>query len=287
MPRNATALDLKGGKKQSIAFGLVNVPVRIKNVNASAKSSGAPSANFICADHQEKCKTHRYCEAGDHTVDAVKAFPVEGGGYVTIDDDLLESIVAEKTGAINIDVFVPADEIDPAFYKASYIVAPDEGGAPTYDLLAKAIAETGMVGVGRAVLPGTKRTQLVALRWSPWAEQLMAESLKFDTEIDYANVDAVANGIKSRPAPAAANVKMATQIIEGLAGDFDPTVVEDDFAAGVRDLIAQAAAGKKLVAPKPKAAAPPADDLAAQLVKSIAAAKAGGKKPAKKTKAAA
>jgi DNA end-binding protein Ku len=291
LPRNATATELKGGKHQTIAFGLVNVPVRIKPVEVT-KRQRTISANFICGEHMEKARQVYVCDQAGKThgageaIEKVRGYPVDGG-YVVLDDDVLEEIIAEKTGAITIDQFVPADEVDPLFFAKTYLLGPDEGGHPTYDLLAKAISTAGVIGVGTAVLAGTKKTQLVAIRYSGFAEQLILQTCKFDSEINWADIDAVANGIKSRPAPTAANLKLAAQIIDGLAGDFDPSSVEDEYQKALGDLIAKAASGQKLVAPKVKAApVTPVDDLMTKLQESVAQAKKAGKKPAK-TKAAA
>lgn len=295
MPRNAAVLDIKGGKTQTIAFGLVNVPVRIKNVDAPKKNRTV-SGNYICAEHHEKARQVYVCDTDGAThkageqCDKVKGYPTDTG-YVVLEEDVVEQIIAEKTGAIAIEQFVDATSVDPLFFKQTYIVAPDTGGGPTYDLLAAAMQETGMLAFGKAVLPGTKKTQGVIIRWSPFAEQLVLETCKFDTDINWPDLDAVANGIKSRPAPVAGNVTMARQIIDGLTTKFDPTGVEDEFDKQLRALIDQAAQGKQLVAPAPKAeAATPADDLVAALKKSVAASKDKpiAKKPAaKKTKAAA
>lgn len=293
MPRNAAVLDIKGGKTQTIAFGLVNVPIKIKNVKAPKKSRSI-SGSFVCAEHHEKARQTYVCDCDGMTHKAgeacekVTGYQVADGSYVVPDQDVLEQIIAEKTGAIAIDAFVPAADVDPLFFNESYIVAPGEGGGPTYDLLAQAMADANMVAWGKAVLPGTKKTQGVIIRWSPFAEQLVLETCKFDTDINWDDLDAVSNGIKARPAPAKANLDMAAQIIDGLTAKFDPTTVEDEYDKAKRDLVAQLAGGKKLTAPAPKVeAATPADDLVAQLKKSVAASKKPAAKTTKKKEVAA
>lgn len=289
MPRNApSAVELKGGKHQTIAFGLVNVPVRIKNVKAP-KRERTIGANFICEEHQVKAKQVYVCEeaGGSHApgadVGRVKAYPTDSG-YVQIDESELDELITGD-GSIAIETFVPAEQVDPLFFDEHYMVGPDEGGATTYDLLCQALEEEGVIGVGTAILPGTKKTKIVAVRYSPFAEQLLLETVRFDYEINFADMDAVANGRKSRPAPTPQNVAVAVQLIEANAGEFDPSGVEDEWQKALRDAIAAAQSGKPAPVAKAKpVAVTPADDLMAKLQESVKKAKAT-KKPAAKKKA--
>lgn len=287
MPRNAPAVELKGGKHQTITVGLLNVPVRIKNVK-SPKKERTISGNFICPEHEVKAKQVYICEeaGGSHDVGAViekvKAYPTDTG-FVQLDDDVLAELVEMGTGAIEIDQFVDADEVDPLFFTEHYMVGPDETGHSSYDLLCEALADENVIGVGKAMLPGTKKTQIVAIRYSPFAEQILLETVKFDYEINFADMDAVANGRKSRPAPTGGNVALAKQLIAANAGKFDPSGVEDEYQTALREAIAAAESGQPVAPVKAKVVAPtPADDLMAKLTESVKQAKAAGKKPAAK-----
>jgi DNA end-binding protein Ku len=285
MPRNSGAAEPQRGNKQVIAFGLVNVPVKVKSLRESRKAAKV-SANYICPQHREKVSSKRYCEAGDHYPDAIKAFPVDGG-FVELDDDVIDQIVAEKSGSLRIDAFVDVADIDPIYFGTPYLVYPDTGGAPVYDMLVQAMHDADKAGVGVAVFGGAKATQLIVLRYAQATETLVAHACVFDSEIRWGDVDLVANAIKARPAPAAAHLKMAEQVITGLSGQFDPTAVADTYTEELRKLIEQAASGKKIAAPKPQAApVTPADDVMEQLLASVKATKAGGtKKPATRKKA--
>jgi DNA end-binding protein Ku len=292
VPRNAAAPELKGGVKQVISFGLVNLPVKVKPLHASRKETSV-GTNYVCPTHKEKVSTKRFCDSCDSIVEAVKMFPTDSG-YVDIEEEVLASLAADKTGELRIDRFVD-DEIDPIWFEKPYIVAPGEGGQAVYDLLAQAMRDAGKAAEGNAVFGGAKSTRKIIVRWSDKTETLVAHTCVYDTGIRWADVDTVANGMKARPAPTPDQVDFASQVIDQLAGDFDPEAVEDTYTPVVRDLIAQAAAGKKLTAPAkaPKQEAS-VDDLMAALRDSVAAtadskpkAKANGKKPARKPKAAA
>ena len=273
MPRNSGVPEPQRGRSQTIAFGLVNVPVKVKSLKASRKQSKV-TANYVCPDHNEKVSQKRYCEVGDHYPDAVKMFPTENG-YVQLDEDLLDQIVAEKTGELRIDSFVDVAEIDPIYLGGtSYLIYPDQGGQSTYDLLAAALREAGFAGVGNAVFGASKSTQMIVLRWSPATETMVAHTVMYDSEIQWSDVDLVANAIKARPAPPAAQVKVAEQVIDGMTGVFDPTAVADSYTEELRNLIEQAAGGAKITAPSATAPPPvPAGDVMDQLLASINKAK--------------
>lgn len=289
MPRNSSSpRTLTRASKQTISFGLISIGVEVKSL-AESKAKTTISANFICPVHQERIKQKKWCETGDHEVDAVKAFNVDGQ-WVQVDEDLLDQIVAEKTGELKIDRFVPLEQIDPIYFKAAYLVAPQPSATAPYDLLAWAVREAKAAAVGSAVFGGAKATQLIVLRWSAATSSLVAHTCVYDDAIRWADVDIVANAAQARPDPPQEQLKLATQILTSMAGDFDPTVVTDAYLEAKRDLITQAAAGKTPTAPAAAAPVKPAEDIMAALRASIEQAKsnqaAPAKKPAAKRKAA-
>ena len=74
---------------------------------------------------------------------------------------------------------------------------------------------------------------------------------------------------------------MAEQLVESLAGAFEPEHFHDSYREQVLDLIEKKAAGEVFEAPAPAAAAPKVVDLMAALEASVKAAKeARGRHPA-------
>lgn len=284
MPRKRAAAGAPlptRGRKQSIAFGIVNIPVQLKPA-IEARTKRTISANYVCPTHKVKVSTKRYCPQCDADVDAVKMYPHEGD-YVQLDEDVLDQIVAEKTGEIRIEHSVKLDDVPRLYLNKPYLVYPGEGGAGTLDVLTEAIRSADAAAVGTAVL-GTKTEQIV-IYWEPATETLIAHTSYFDADLRWNDIGLVQAAAKSRPAPAAATVKMGVDLLTAMAGDFDPEEVEDEYTPALADAIAQAAG----TTPKPKAkaaAAEPeevgADDVMAALKASLAAAKG---KPAAKKKA--
>src|SRR6185295_7798209 len=103
-------------------------------------------------------------DADGHKVDrkqVVKGFEVRSGRYVVLDDDELKAAAAPKRKTVEIEHFVPHDQIDPDAYDRPYYLAPQKGGDEAYALLAAALPKPGRLGVGRVALPS--RRQLVAV----------------------------------------------------------------------------------------------------------------------------
>jgi DNA end-binding protein Ku len=276
------------GRKQTVAFGLVNVPVQLKPLVDPAKPV---SGNYICAAHQHKVKTKKVCdftEGKEHDVeDAVIAYPF-GDQFVTVDPDAVDALVAEKTGELRIERVVPVYDIDPLYFGKAYLVYPGEGGATVFDLFRAALQESGMAAVCNAILG--KQTEMLVLRWSVDTETLLAHGCHYESYVRWEDVEKVQQDAAARPAPAAAQVKLAQDFLDALKGDFDPTAVEDQYFPALQQLIEQTAAGKPVVtAVSPSVTAEPADDLMSALRASVQQAKQSkpaSKKAAKKPVAA-
>ncbi|MDQ2955153.1 MAG: Ku protein, partial [Pseudomonadota bacterium] len=65
-------------------------------------------------------------ETGDpvEDEDQVKGYEVEKGRYVLIDDEELDEVALESTHTIEIEAFVPREEVDEIFLDGSYYVVP-------------------------------------------------------------------------------------------------------------------------------------------------------------------
>jgi DNA end-binding protein Ku len=65
--------------------------------------------------------------------DIVKGYDIGSGRYLEITEDELEAIAVQGTHTIEIDQFVPKDEIDEIYWAIPYYIAPDGnvGGRPS------------------------------------------------------------------------------------------------------------------------------------------------------------
>src|ERR687889_1552096 len=112
--------------------------------------------------------------------DIVKGYQVSKGHYIEITDEDLEAVSVESTRTIDIDQFVPRDEIDDVYNIRPYYIAPEgKIGADAFVTIREAIAATGQVAVGRVVL--TTREHMIALE--PRGKGLMGTLLRYPYEV--------------------------------------------------------------------------------------------------------
>src|SRR5919109_2509550 len=177
----------------TISFGLVSVPVRM----FSATQSKELRFHFLDKHDLEPIgydKVRR--DTGEHvdSDEIVRGFEVEKGRYVPLEDEDLDRLDIELTKTIDICDFVDLDEIDPVYFRKAYYLVPQEGGEKPYRLLARALEETGKVGIAKVVI--RNKQHLAALR--PYQGVLLLETMYYADEVrqpaDVAGDAAAENG---------------------------------------------------------------------------------------------
>jgi DNA end-binding protein Ku len=269
----------------AISFGLVNVPVKLYSA-VSRKT-----VRF----HQLNGKTgHRIAQKRVDSVsneevsyeDIVKGYELTKERYVVITPDELEALDPEKSRTIDIEDFVDIEDIDPIYYDHPYYLVPDKGAAKAYGLLLQAMEESDKVAVARVVL--RSKEQLVAIRPAPGGVLMMETMIFADEVVPTDQIDDLPEEKELKVSER--EVKMAQQLIDSLASDFEPEKYRDEYREKVLELIERKAAGEEIAvqpeAPEPKKV----PDLMAALEASLAAVKGDstgdGKSEAPKKRAA-
>jgi DNA end-binding protein Ku len=244
----------------AISFGLVTVPVKLY----SAVNRKTVRFNQLNAKTGSRIAQKRVdASTGEEVAyeDLVKGYEISSDRYVVIDPAELDSVQPAKTKTIDIEDFVDLEEIDPIFYDHPYYLAPGPGGAKPYRLLLEAMRETNRVAIARVVI--RQKESLVAIRPLAGHDVLeMATMLFADEVVDPARLDDI---------PAADDVKtnkreldIAKQLVESLAGEFEPTKYKDTYREAVLAMIEKKAAGEEIVmAPEDEEAAPVPDLMSA------------------------
>jgi DNA end-binding protein Ku len=135
----------------SIAFGLVNVPVRVYSAVHEHKLQFrlVHEKDDGPIGYQKVCKLEEKPVADD---EIVKAFEYAKGKLVHLTDEDFEAVQVEGRHVIELEDFVPYEEIDPTFFAHTYLVGPQDGAEKTYALLVRAMSESGLAGVGKFVM---------------------------------------------------------------------------------------------------------------------------------------
>jgi DNA end-binding protein Ku len=246
----------------SIAFGLVNVPVRMY----SAVEEHTLHFNFVHAPDGSRIGFEKICKAENEPVpddEIVKAFEYEKGEWVYMTDEDFEAAAAENHRTIDIRAFVPFDDIDPIYFERTYYLGPQENGERVYSLLSRAMDDSGLAGVAKWVM--RDRQNLGILRVRDGAIAL--ERVHFADEIR--STEGIAPGdVKVDKS----ELEMAAQLIEQYSGKFKPEEYRDTYRDALCEIIEAKRKGEEVgVEAEPEPEAP--TDLMAALRASVEAAK--------------
>jgi DNA end-binding protein Ku len=282
----------------AISFGMVTVPVKMY----SALDRKSVRFHQLSGKSGVRVSQKRVDPSTGEEVpyaDIVKGYEIAPDRYVLIEPGELEALEAKKTKTIEIEDFVELSQIDPVFYDHPYYLAPGPGGVKPYRLLLEAMRATGKVAIARVVI--RSKEQLVALR--PMGDALGMATMIFPDEVlQPERIDEIAEAAEIETTKR--ELDMAEQLVDSLAGDFEPEKYSDTYRKQVLELIERKAEGKDIaVQPTVEEATAPAPDLMSALKASLDAvraregsaaktrkkpttAKAAAKKPAAKKAAA-
>ena len=169
----------------------------------------------------------------------VKGYEVSKGAYVLLTNDEINSVKLESTKTIDIERFVPGDEIDRLYWDNPYYLAPDGKIAQeAFGVIRTAMEKSGQIALGRVVI-GT-RERILALE--PRDRGILAYTLRTDAEVR--NDDEIFGGITDKAADPSM-ISIAEKIIEQLEGPFDPSWFVDRYEEALKALIEDKKKGHK------------------------------------------
>jgi DNA end-binding protein Ku len=259
-----------------LTFGLISMPVRLFS---GARSSGI-SFNMLHREDNQRVKQQYVCSLDGQVVDRsdiVKGFEFRKGEYLVIDPEEIKKIEPKTAKTMEILEFVKAAEVDPVYFESSYYMMPEEAGRRPYALLTKAMEESDYVAIAKLTMHNREYT--VFLR--PHEGGMMLHTMYYEEEV---------RKVEGFGAPDVelkeAEVKVAHQLIEALATEWEPEKFHDEFQDNLKNLIQTKLEGGKIVeVEKPKKLAPVVDLMSA--LKASLAEMEGKKKPAARAPAAA
>jgi DNA end-binding protein Ku len=230
----ATARGVWSG---SVSFGLLQIPVTL-----FPGEQRSEEIHFRLLDKHDMSPI-RYERVNASTgkavewKDIVKGFELEPDSYVVMEPDELKKANVKATQTIDIQDFVPVDQIDPAFFETPYYVVPQRRATKAYVLLREALKKKGALAVATFVL--RTREHLVALM--PVGDLLMLEILRFGHELRSAeDVPLAPEHVKASDI-GSRELAMAEQLVEGMLTDWDPSKYRDRYYADVMKLIQEKA----------------------------------------------
>ena len=249
----------------AISFGLVTVPVKLY----SAVSRKSVRFHQLHESTGVRIAQRRVDPSTDEEVpydEIVKGYEIAPEKYVVVTSEELEALDPKKTRTIDIEDFVALDEIDPIFYDHPYYLAPGAGGAKPYRLLMEAMRETRRVAIAKVVI--RQKESLVAIRAMDGDVLGMATLIFADEIVDPSNIDDL-EAVRETDANDR-ELAIAKQLVESLAGEWEPEKYHDTYREEVLSLIERKAAGEDIVIqPESEDVTAPVPDLMSALKASL------------------
>ncbi|WP_104167506.1 Ku protein [Arthrobacter sp. SX1312] len=213
--------------KGAVAFGLVNVPVKVY----SATEDHDISLHQVHDKDGGRIRYQRRCEVCGEVVDFKhidKAFD-DGEHTVVLTDEDLSALPVERSREIEVVEFVPSDQIDPIMLDRAYFLEPDSTSTKAYVLLRRTLEETDRTAIVQFSL--RQKSRLAALRVR--GDVLMLQTLLWDDEVREASFPALEEKVRI----SAKEKEMSAALVDSFSTDFDPENFTDEYQVQLRTLI--------------------------------------------------
>jgi Ku protein len=172
--------------------------------------------------------------------DKSRGYEISKGKYVEIEPEEIKAIKVESTHTLDIEKFVPVDEIDRRYFDRPYYILPDgKAGEEAFAVIRDAMQDKGRVALAKIVL--TNREHVMAIE--PFAKIMLGTILRYDYEVR--DEKHLARSVASPKIPKEM-LSLASHILDTKAGHFDPSEFQDEFETELKKLVKRKAAGKPI-----------------------------------------
>jgi DNA end-binding protein Ku len=224
--------------KGSLKLSLVSCPVLLYPASTSADKTRFHMINKETGNRLKQQMVD--AETGD-VVEAEqkgRGYELTKGEYIEVEKDELDAVQIESNHTIDIDSFVPRDEIDKRYLNHPYYIAPDgKAGVDAFAVIRDAMKDQDRVALARIVL--TNREHIIAIE--PLGKGLLGTTLRYPYELR--DEDEYFDDIKS-PKVSKDMIELAGHILKTKAAHFDPSKFKDQYENALKALVKRKAAGK-------------------------------------------
>jgi DNA end-binding protein Ku len=224
--------------KGSLKLSLVTCPVALYPASTTVDKTRFHMINRETGNRLKQQMVD--AETGDVVESEQKGrgYEVGKGEYVEIEKDELEAVQVESTHTIDIDSFVPRDEIDKRYLDSPYYIAPDgKAGVDAFAVIRDAMKDKDRVALARIVL--TNREHIIAIE--PLGKGLLGTTLRYPYELrdEHDYFDAI-----KTPKVSQDMIELASHILDSKAAHFDPSKFKDQYETALKTLVKRKATGK-------------------------------------------
>jgi DNA end-binding protein Ku len=169
------------------------------------------------------------------TGDIVKGYEYSKGEYIQLEPSEIDQLRIASRHTIELEQFVAAEEIVPAFYEKPYFVLPENPSqAEAFAVVRQALEETKRVGLGKIALGGRERLVAVTAPNDTKLRGMMAYTLRFPAELR--DAAAYFEDIKTQKVDGD-QLSLAKELIQKKSARFEPKKFTDNYEAALRELI--------------------------------------------------
>jgi DNA end-binding protein Ku len=224
--------------KGSLKLSLVSCPILLYPASTSVEKTRFHMINKETGNRLKQQMVD--AETGDIVEGDQKArgYELTKGEYIEVEKDELDAVQIESNHTIDIDSFVPRDEIDRRYLNHPYYIAPDgKAGVDAFAVIRDAMKDQDRVALARIVL--TNREHVIAIE--PLGKGLLGTTLRYPYELR--DEDEYFDDIKS-PKISKDMIELAGHILKTKAAHFDPSKFKDEYENALKALVKRKAAGK-------------------------------------------
>jgi len=232
--------------KGSLKLSLVTCPIVLYPASTSVEKT---RFHMINKETGNRLKQQMVDAETGEVVDKdqkARGYELKKGEYVEIEKEELEAVQIESNHTIEIDSFVPKQEIDKRYLNHPYYIAPDgKAGIDAFAVIRDAMKDQDRVALARIVL--TNREHMIAIE--PLGKGLLGTTLRFPYELR--DEDEYFDNI-GHPKISKDMVELASHILDTKAAHFDPSKFKDEYENALKALVRRKAAGKPVKIAEPK-----------------------------------
>ena len=260
--------------KGYLKLALVSCPIALYSAASSSERVAFRQINKKTGNRLRQQLVDEVTREPVESEDKGRGYEYAKGAYLTVEDEELDAIAVESNHTIEIDKFVPRDQIDERYLDSPYYMIPnDQVGQEAFAVIREAMRGKGMVALGRVVL--AKRERVIMLQ--PWQKGVMCATLRYGYEVrDQKDFFDDLPDVKIAPDM----LKLAEHILASKKADFEPAEFVDHYEEAVVEMLKKKQAGVSIPKGNVAAHAPNVVNLMDALKRSIA----GQKAPAPKGK---
>src|SRR5882757_6896337 len=202
--------------KGYLKLSLVSCPIALYPASSTSEKVSFHRINRQTGNRLKQLLVDSDSEEPVNKEDVTRGYEVGKREYIEVEDEELEKIQIESTHTIDIDTFVPRDEIDDRYLNAPYYITPNEKvGQEAFAVIRDAIKEKHMVALARVVL--TRREHVVMLE--PLGKGLLGITLRYPYEIR--DEKAYFDDVPDLKLPDEMK-QLASHIVDSKSGHFEP-----------------------------------------------------------------